>query len=147
MNHFEAHIKSLPDKIPVLVSALASHTQGLLQQSEYRKIRRIYLVGCGDSYHASLGANFIFQQLTGTPCWSLTAMTFSRYCSGDLPGDPQKILVVGVSSSGQVSISLSRTTRSASFPASMEPNLSSQKRTFAPLMVYSLIASSRVIFL
>jgi glucosamine--fructose-6-phosphate aminotransferase (isomerizing) len=103
MNHFEAHIKSLPDKIPVLVSALASNTQGLFQQSEYRNIRRIYLVGCGDSYHASLGANFIFQQLTGIPCWSLTAMTFSRYCSGDLPGDPEKILVVGVSSSGQVS--------------------------------------------
>ena len=103
MNHFEAHIKSLPDKIPILVSALESNSQRLFEHSDYQNIRWIYLVGCGDSYHACLGANFIFQQLTGIPCWSLTAMTFSRYSSGFLPSDSQKTLVVGVSSSGQVS--------------------------------------------
>lgn len=65
--------------------------------------KRIYLVGCGDSYHASYGAELAFHQLAGVPTQALSALTFSRYTAGYLPDTgPRTNLVIAVSVSGVV---------------------------------------------
>ncbi|MBN2303109.1 MAG: SIS domain-containing protein [Anaerolineae bacterium] len=66
--------------------------------------KRIYLVGCGDSYHAPVGAELAFHQLAGVPTQAVSALTFSRYLAGHLPPTgPKTNLVITVSVSGVVS--------------------------------------------
>ncbi len=70
-------------------------------------IKRVYLTGCGDSYHAPVGAELAFHQFAGVPAQALNAMTFSRYTAGFLPPTgPQTNLVIAVSVSGGVSRTL-----------------------------------------
>ena len=67
-------------------------------------VKRIYLVGCGDSHHAPVGAELAFHQLAGVPTQALSALPFSRYVVGHLPQTgPQTNLVITVSVSGVVS--------------------------------------------
>jgi glucosamine--fructose-6-phosphate aminotransferase (isomerizing) len=67
-------------------------------------VKRIFLVGCGDSYHAPVGAELAFHQLAGVPTQALNSMTFSRYTAGFLPPTgPKSNLVITVSVSGVVS--------------------------------------------
>ncbi len=67
-------------------------------------VKRIYLTGCGDSYHAPVGAELAFHQFAGVPTQGLNAMTFGRYTAGFLPHTgPQTNLVIAVSVSGGVS--------------------------------------------
>src|SRR6185295_8184104 len=67
-------------------------------------VKRVYLTGCGDSHHASVGAELAFHQLAGVPTQALTALSFSRYTAGYLPQTgPLTNLVIAVSVSGVVS--------------------------------------------
>ncbi|MEZ4666345.1 MAG: SIS domain-containing protein [Anaerolineae bacterium] len=67
-------------------------------------VKRIYLTGCGDSYHASVGAELAFHQLAGVPTQALNALTFGRYTAGYLADTgPNTNLVIAVSVSGVVS--------------------------------------------
>ncbi len=67
-------------------------------------VKRVFLVGCGDSYHAPVGAELAFHQLAGVPTQALNSMTFSRYTVGFLPATgPKTNLVIAVSVSGVVS--------------------------------------------
>jgi glucosamine--fructose-6-phosphate aminotransferase (isomerizing) len=67
-------------------------------------VKRLFLVGCGDSYHAPVGAELAFHQLTGVPTQALNSMNFSRYTVGYLPSTgPKTNLVIAVSVSGVVS--------------------------------------------
>jgi len=67
-------------------------------------LKRIYLTGCGDSYHAPTGAELAFHQLANVPTQAISALTFSRYVAGYLPPTgPNTTLVIAVSVSGVVS--------------------------------------------
>jgi len=67
-------------------------------------VKRVYLVGCGDSYHASYGAELAFHQLAGISAQALSSLTFSRYTAAYLPDTgPNTNLVIAVSVSGVVS--------------------------------------------
>ena len=61
--------------------------------------RRIYLVGCGDSYYAGLATRYAFERWTGVPTEALEALEFSRYA---ITAAPRDSLVVAVSNSGRV---------------------------------------------
>lgn len=63
-------------------------------------VKRIYLVGCGDSYFASLAVRLFYERYVGLPVEPLEAMEFSRYVAPYLDDDS---LVVGISNSGKVS--------------------------------------------
>jgi glucosamine--fructose-6-phosphate aminotransferase (isomerizing) len=66
--------------------------------------KRIYLVGCGDSHHAAVGAELAFHQLAGIPAQALTSNAFSRYTAAYLPPTgPNTNLMIGISVSGAVS--------------------------------------------
>jgi len=64
-------------------------------------IKRIYMVGCGDSYFAALSARHAFEQLTGLPTVAVESMEFARYTLL-LPDS----LVIAISSGGEVSMTL-----------------------------------------
>ncbi len=66
-------------------------------------VKRVYMTGCGDSHHASVGAELAFHQLAGVPAQAHTAMSFSRYTAGYLADTgPKTNLVIAVSVSGGV---------------------------------------------
>lgn len=67
-------------------------------------IERIYLTGCGDSYHASVGSALAFEQMTGIPSYAQTAMQLSRFSSPFFSAaNKGSILVIAISASGEVS--------------------------------------------
>ena len=96
------------DTLPALVSAIAQPFDAAARQAfdfaTCASVKRIYLVGCGDSHHAPVGAELAFHQLTKVPTQALSSLTFSRYVAGFLPDTgPNTNLVIGVSVSGVVS--------------------------------------------
>lgn len=67
-------------------------------------LKRVYMTGCGDSHHASVGAELAFHQIAGVPTQAMPAMSFSRYSAGYMPPTgPNTNLVISVSVSGVVS--------------------------------------------
>jgi glucosamine--fructose-6-phosphate aminotransferase (isomerizing) len=98
------HIESLPSLIASVALRQWKECQESVTGSFIPKIERIYLVGCGDSYHASVGSVMAFEQLTGIPTFAQTAMELSRYSSRSFSqtGDG-RILVLATSASGEVS--------------------------------------------
>ncbi len=94
--------------LPTLVRAIAEPFDASARQAfdfeTCTSVKRIYLVGCGDSHHAPVGAELAFHQLTGIPTQALSSLPFSRYTAGYLPQTgPKTNLVICVSVSGIVS--------------------------------------------
>ncbi len=97
-------IDTLPDLIRAIVKPFDAAARSALDFETCASVKRIYLVGCGDSHHAPVGAELAFNQLTGVPTQALSSLPFSRYTAGFLPGTgPKTNLVIGVSVSGKVS--------------------------------------------
>jgi glucosamine--fructose-6-phosphate aminotransferase (isomerizing) len=97
-------INTLPDLVRQVAAPFEASARAAFDPELCASIRRIYLTGCGDSYHASAGAELAFHQLAGVPTQALSALTFSRYTVGYLPETgPNTNLVIAVSVSGVVS--------------------------------------------
>ncbi len=62
-----------------------------------RPVRRIYLVGCGDSYSVMIAARVLFERLLGISCEPMQALDFAYYNHLLLDADT---LVIALSSSG-----------------------------------------------
>ncbi|NLF75348.1 MAG: SIS domain-containing protein [Chloroflexi bacterium] len=96
------------DTLPELVRAIArpfdESARATFDFELCTSAKRIYLVGCGDSYHAPVGAELAFHQLANVPTQAISALTFARYVVGHLPPTgPKTNLVIAVSVSGVVS--------------------------------------------
>jgi glucosamine--fructose-6-phosphate aminotransferase (isomerizing) len=98
-NLFREHILSLPELIEQLLPVFENETARVWTPELCASLSRVYVVGCGDSHHASLASELAFEQIGGVPCEPMTAMQFSRYASAlaDVNG-----AVIGVSVSGGV---------------------------------------------
>jgi len=97
-------IDTLPELIRQIAKPFDVSARSTFDFELCTSIKRVYLVGCGDSYHASVGAELAFHQLTGAPTQAVSALTFSRYTVGYLPETgPNTNLVIAVSVSGVVS--------------------------------------------
>jgi glucosamine--fructose-6-phosphate aminotransferase (isomerizing) len=97
-------IDTLPSLIRQIAQPFDAAARATFDFELCTSVKRIYLVGCGDSYHASYGAELAFHQLTGVPTQALSALTFSRYTAGYLAASaPGTVLVIAVSVSGVVS--------------------------------------------
>jgi glucosamine--fructose-6-phosphate aminotransferase (isomerizing) len=98
------HVDTLPDLIRDMIDDLIWQARDLFPPERCRKVKRVFVIGCGDSYHAALTSELAFEQLAGLPCEPQTAMQFSRFGVGFLPdSEPDSNLLLGVSVSGQVS--------------------------------------------
>lgn len=98
-----AQIYSLPGLLREVFDAFDASARAAWDHELCLSLKRIFLVGCGDSHHAPLGSELVFEKLAGLPCEPMTAMQFARYTAPELevPG-PKMTGVVGVSVSGRV---------------------------------------------
>ncbi|MEM6282809.1 MAG: SIS domain-containing protein [Chloroflexota bacterium] len=97
-------IDTLPDLLREVGQPFDASARSAFNFELCTGVKRIYLVGCGDSYHAPTGAEMAFHQLAGVPTQALNAMTFSRYTAPYLPDTgPNTNLVIAISVSGKVS--------------------------------------------
>jgi len=100
-------IDTLPALVRDIVAPFDAAARSALDFETCSAVKRIYLVGCGDSHHAAVGAELAFHQLTGVPTQALSSLPFSRYTAGYLPRrGPRRNLVIAVSVSGRVSRSI-----------------------------------------
>jgi glucosamine--fructose-6-phosphate aminotransferase (isomerizing) len=96
-------IESLPALIRESDPRFFETIKSVFDQSLCRSINRLYLLGCGDSHHAALGAEMAFEAIAGIPTEPITSLQFSRYAVDFLPGSvPGNNLVIGISVSGEV---------------------------------------------
>jgi len=97
-------IHTLPDLLRDIAQPFDESARATFDFELCNSVKRVYLVGCGDSYHAPVGAELAFHQLAGVPTQASSALTFSRYQAGFMPPTgPQTNLVITVSVSGIVS--------------------------------------------
>ena len=97
-------IDTLPELVRQIAKPFDVSARSTFDFELCTSLKRVYLVGCGDSYHASVGAELAFHQLAGIPTQALSSLTFSRYTVGYLPPTgPNTNLVIAVSVSGGVS--------------------------------------------
>lgn len=74
----------------------------ILTTPEIYQLRKIIVVGCGDSYAAGLAMKPAMEELTGLSVEVLPAMEVARFTHPDSFGKPGSTLVMAVSSSGTV---------------------------------------------
>ena len=96
------------DTLPALIRDIAAPFDAAARHAfdfqTCASVKRIFIVGCGDSHHAPVGAELAFHQLAGVPTQAMSALPFSRYTAGFLPETgPNTNLVICVSVSGIVS--------------------------------------------
>ena len=97
-------IDTLPDLVRAIAQPFDASARNTFDFETCTSVKRIYLVGCGDSHHAPIGAELAFHQLTKVPTQAMSSMPFSRYTAGFLPDTgPNTNLVICVSVSGVVS--------------------------------------------
>ena len=103
MNSMVAQVHSLPTLIRELFDVFDDTARKALDHKLCLSVKRLYVTGCGDSHHASLGSELAFEALAGLPTEPMTALQFARYAAGYLPQTgPGTNLVIGVSVSGEV---------------------------------------------
>jgi glucosamine--fructose-6-phosphate aminotransferase (isomerizing) len=104
MNYMIEQIHSLPELLNQIFQPLDDTIRGKLDHELCLSLKRLYVVGCGDSHHASLSTELAFESLTRLPDDPMTSMLFGRYAAGFIPqSGPKTNLVIGISVSGAVS--------------------------------------------
>src|SRR5512138_2363801 len=107
MNGMVAQVHSIPELIRSVTRRYDDTVRSILSPDLLKSVGRIYLVGCGDSNHVSIGSELAYEQLTGLPTEALTSMQFGRYAAETMPGfEPASNLVIGISVSGEVARTL-----------------------------------------
>jgi glucosamine--fructose-6-phosphate aminotransferase (isomerizing) len=103
MNSMVAQVYSLPDLVTENFQVLDDTIRNTLSHDLCHSMKRLYLTGCGDSYHSALNAELAFESIAGVPVEPLTAHQFSRYGVSYMPQTgPGTNVVVGISVSGEV---------------------------------------------
>ena len=104
MNYMIEEIHSLPELLNQIFQPLDDTIRHKLNHELCLSLKRLYVVGCGDSHHASLSTELAFESLTRLPDDSMNSMLFGRYVAGFIPQTgPKTNLVIGISVSGMVS--------------------------------------------
>ncbi len=91
----------LADDLRELAEPFDRQVRAALTPAEWTAVRKVYLTGDGDSYHASCAAEMAFEAIAGVTCEPLSAQRFLDYGAAwmrDPP--PDRTLVVATSASG-----------------------------------------------
>lgn len=103
MNTMLAQISSLPALVGEVFPVLDETVRKVLDPELCLSVKRLFLVGCGDSHHVALNTEYAFETLAGVPVEPMTALQYARYAAGYMPSiGPLTNLVIGVSVSGAV---------------------------------------------
>ena len=104
MNYMIEQIHSLPELMKQIYGPLDETIRRKIDHELCLSMKRLYVVGCGDSHHAALSTEFAFETLTKLPDDPMTSMLFGRYAAGLIPqSGPKTNVVIGISVSGAVS--------------------------------------------
>lgn len=100
---FHQQIDTLPALLREIVHTFDQSARATFDFETCTAIKKIYLTGCGDSHHASVGAELAFNQITGVPTQALSSLTYGRYHAGFMPQQGTRTnLTIAVSVSGGV---------------------------------------------
>jgi glucosamine--fructose-6-phosphate aminotransferase (isomerizing) len=104
MNYMIEQIHSLPELLNQIYEPLDDTIRRKIDHELCLSVKRLYVVGCGDSHHAALSTELAFESLTRLPDDPMTSMLFARYAAGFIPQTgPKTNVVIGISVSGAVS--------------------------------------------
>ena len=84
-----------------LTRPFEQQVRAILTPSEWKALKKVYLTGDGDSYHASCAAEMAFEAIAGVDCEPLSAQRFLDYGAAWMhPAAPHQTLVIATSASG-----------------------------------------------
>ena len=91
----------LADDLRQLTRPFEQQVRAVLTPSEWQAVKKVYLTGDGDSYHASCAAEMAFQVIADVACEPLSAQRFLDYGAAWMrPAAPPQTLVIATSASG-----------------------------------------------
>ena len=94
-------VAGLAGDVRQLTRSFEQQVRAALTPSEWRAVKKIYLTGDGDSYHASCAAEMAFEAIAGVDCEPLSAQRFLDYGAAWMrPAAPPQTVVIATSASG-----------------------------------------------
>ncbi len=94
-------VEGLAGDLRALMRPFDQQIRPVLTPSEWRAVKKVYLTGDGDSYHASCAAELAFEAIADVSCAPLSAQRFLDYGAAWMrPAAPQQTLVIATSASG-----------------------------------------------
>lgn len=94
-------VAGLADDVRQLTRPFEQQVRTVLTPSEWQAVKKVYLTGDGDSYHASCAAEMAFQVIANVACEPLSAQRFLDYGAAWMrPAAPPQTLVIATSASG-----------------------------------------------
>ncbi len=94
-------VAGLADDLRQLTRPFEQQVRAVLTPSEWQAVKKVYLTGDGDSYHASCAAEMAFQVIADVACEPLSAQRFLDYGAAWMrPATPPQTLVIATSASG-----------------------------------------------
>ena len=94
-------VAGLAGDIRQLTRPFEQQVRAALTPSEWQAVKKVYLTGDGDSYHASCAAEMAFEVIADVACEPLSAQRFLDYGAAWMrPVAPSQTLVIATSASG-----------------------------------------------
>ena len=94
-------VAGLAGDVRQLTRPFARKVWEALTDSEWAAVKKVYLTGDGDSYHAACAAEMAFKTIAGVDCEPLSAQRFLDYGAAWMhPAAPPQTLVIATSASG-----------------------------------------------
>ncbi len=94
-------VAGLANDLHQLTHPFEQQVRAVLTPLEWQAVKKVYLTGDGDSYHASCAAEMAFQVIADVDCEPLSAQRFLDYRTAWMrPAAPPQTLVIATSASG-----------------------------------------------
>ena len=94
-------VAGLADDLRQLTRPFEQQVRAVLTPAEWKAVKKVYLTGDGDSYHASCAAEMAFEAIADVACEPLSAQRFLDYGAAWMrPAAPHQTLVIATSASG-----------------------------------------------
>jgi glucosamine--fructose-6-phosphate aminotransferase (isomerizing) len=94
-------VEGLAGDLRALTGPFDQQVRTLLTPSEWRSVKKVYLTGDGDSYHASCAAEMAFETIADVACEPMSAQRFVDYGAAWLrQAAPHQTVVIATSASG-----------------------------------------------
>ena len=94
-------VEGLAGDLRALTRPFDQQIRTVLTPLEWRAVKKVYLTGDGDSYHASCAAEMAFEAIADVTCEPMSAQRFLDYGAAWMrPAAPQQTLVIATSASG-----------------------------------------------
>lgn len=86
-----------PEAIEETLNVTSQAVEQLAAVLSRRNVKKIYFVGCGDSWFVGIGVRLLFERLIGAPSEAIQSLEYGHYYYGPTDEDT---LVIGITSGG-----------------------------------------------